>query len=121
MAVLGPELVPGSKAYTQTKMIIREMQVSVSPVPRDMSMSFALHATCGDGLSINDWECVYACQQPMRAALLSPLQCVPRMCLGARMWPGSSEDGTSAELERVLYAQMLALFAPQVTAWRVHG
>ena len=30
----------------------------------------------------------------------------------------SSEDGTSAELERVLYAQMLALFAPQV---RVDG
>ena len=27
VAVLGPELVPGSKAYTQTKLIIREMQV----------------------------------------------------------------------------------------------
>ena len=27
VAVLGPELVPGSQAYTQTKLIIREMQV----------------------------------------------------------------------------------------------
>ena len=40
----------------------------------------------------------------------------------AQEQPGhtGSEDGTAAELERVLYAQMLVLFAPQAVATAAH-
>ena len=38
VAVLGPELAPGSAAYVQTKLIIREMQVPASALTQRLGL-----------------------------------------------------------------------------------
>ena len=80
VAVLGPELVPGSKAYTQTKMIIREMQVAASFAPGSTPRKSSRTPVTG----ISSLDCRSFLTSSLSQRFTMTL--LPRTCLGAQSW-----------------------------------